>query len=204
MLRLLIFAIILLTPVFAIWPRPQNMTSGTTPLRLSPRFSIKFSHRVPKDLSDAAQRTTQFLRTDRLQALVPDRGASSSSIIHSANALRTLTVHLAPSNGEIASLTEEVMKGVGEQDETYCLEVPTDGSTAILSVNTALGVFRGLTTFEQLWYDLDGLTYTLHAPVLINDAPAYVSPLQGWFHCGLLMRSRQPYRGLMLDTSRNL
>lgn len=204
MLQFLAFAVILLTPVFAIWPRPQSMTSGTTPLRLSPSFSIKFPNRVSRDLSEAAQRTTQFLQTDRLRALVPDRGASSSDAVQSGNALRALIVELAPSNGEIPSLSEEVLKGIGKQDESYCLEVPADGSSAVLSANTALGVFRGLTTFEQLWYDLDGITYTLQAPIQIRDAPAYVSPSQRLSQSGLLLKLRQPYRGFMLDTSRNL
>lgn len=45
----------------------------------------------------------------------------------------------------------------------------------------------GLTTFSQLWYQLNDNTYTLQSPVTItNDSPAY------------------PYRGFMLDTARNL
>ena len=45
----------------------------------------------------------------------------------------------------------------------------------MLSANTTLGLFRGLTTFGQLWYDWDGTTYTLEAPINIVDSPAYVS-----------------------------
>jgi hexosaminidase len=65
------------------------------------------------------------------------------------------------------------------------LTVPADGSAATLKANSTLGLFRGLTTFGQLWYDLDNMTYTIEAPISITDAPAY------------------PYRGLMLDTARN-
>jgi hypothetical protein len=55
------------------------------------------------------------------------------------------------------------------------LHVPSDGSPATLSANSTLGLLRGLTTFEQLWYDLDGAaTYTLEAPITISDAPAFV------------------------------
>lgn len=32
------------------------------------------------------------------------------------------------------------------------LSVPDDGSDASLTANTGLGLLRGLTTFEQLWY----------------------------------------------------
>ena len=52
--------------------------------------------------------------------------------------------------------------------------MPADGSSAILIANSTLGLFRGLTTFEQLWYYFDGDIYTLEAPVQISDAPAYV------------------------------
>ncbi|KAF9448540.1 glycoside hydrolase family 20 protein [Macrolepiota fuliginosa MF-IS2] len=175
-----------LTPALAIWPRPQNLTTGSTPLRLSSTFSIKFSgiNQVPSDLSDAATRTTNFLKTDKLQVLTPDRGASSSSAVHSARTLSSLTLKLN-SGATVKSVSSEATQGLGTQDESYSLQVPANGGSAVLSANTALGLFRGLTTFGQLWYDLDGTTYTLQAPIQVMDAPAY------------------PYRGFMLDTSRN-
>lgn len=176
----LLYAFLFFSPALAIWPRPQNLTTGTTPLRLAPNFAIKFSgiRNVPRDLSDAARRTTNFLKTDKLQALVPDRGASSSGAVHSASTLRSLTLSLAPSaasNGAVKDISDEVMSGVGTQDESYDLQVPSDGGNAVLTANSALGLFRGLTTFEQLWYDLDGATYTLQAPIQVKDAPTYVS-----------------------------
>ncbi|KXN82649.1 Beta-hexosaminidase 2 [Leucoagaricus sp. SymC.cos] len=175
------------SPVLALWPRPQNLTTGSTPLRLAPNFSIKFSgiNQVPKDLSDAAQRTSTFLKTDKLQALVTDRGASSSNAISSARTLQSLTITLSTASGGVKSISQDAMAGLGTSDESYTLQVPGNGGTATLTANTALGLFRGLTTFGQLWYDLDGTTYTLQAPIHVKDAPAY------------------PYRGFMLDTSRN-
>ncbi|KAF5343340.1 hypothetical protein D9758_014183 [Tetrapyrgos nigripes] len=67
--------------------------------------------------------------------------------------------------------------------EGFSLTVPPDGSQAELKANPTLGLFKGLTTFSQLWYDLDGIAYTVEAPIAIMDEPAY------------------PYRGLMLDTA---
>ncbi|KAJ3559375.1 hypothetical protein NP233_g11277 [Leucocoprinus birnbaumii] len=190
-------AFLLFTPALAVWPRPQNMTTGETPLRLSPGFVIKTSgiHNAPQDLLAAVLRTSTYLRTDKLGALVPDRGASSSSKVRSAHTLQSLTLNLDSSassasfgghpSSSVQSISEGAMAGLGVTDESYTLEIPANGGTATLTAKTALGLFRGLTTFEQLWFYVDGMTYTLQAPIAIQDAPAY------------------PYRGLMLDTARN-
>ncbi len=165
------------TPALAVWPRPQSITNGSTPLRLAPDFTINLSgiSQPPQDLSDAVQRSTSFLKTDKLQALVPDRGASSAGSIQSARTLGSLSLRLTSSSGSVASISDYAMAGIGTQDESYTLQVPADGGAAVLTANTTLGLFRGLTTFEQLWYDLNGSTYTLQAPFQIRDAPAFVS-----------------------------
>ncbi|KAJ3566885.1 hypothetical protein NP233_g6718 [Leucocoprinus birnbaumii] len=183
----LLYAFLLFTPALAIWPRPRNLTTGSTPLRLSSSFAIKLSgiSQVPQDLTDAIQRTTTFLKTDKLQALVPDRGASSSSTVKSAGTLQSLTVKLSQSSGSVKSISADATAGLGVANESYTLQIPASGGTATLTASSALGLFRGLTTFGQLWYDLDGTTYLLNAPIQITDSPSY------------------PYRGFMLDTSRN-
>ncbi|KAJ2926079.1 hypothetical protein H1R20_g11013, partial [Candolleomyces eurysporus] len=87
--------------------------------------------------------------------------------------------------GTPKSISEEAVAAIESRAEAYTLTVPADGSEAVLTASSSLGLFRGLTTFGQLWYDLDGATYSLQAPISINDSPAY------------------PYRGFMLDTARN-
>jgi len=77
------------------------------------------------------------------------------------------------------------MVDIESRVEGYTLTIPADGSAASLKANSTLGLFRGLTTFGQFWYDLQGTTYTLAAPFNIVDSPAY------------------PYRGFLLDTARN-
>jgi len=168
--------------VLAIWPRLHNLTTGNTPLRLANGFSIQLSgiSQVPYDLSDAIQRTSHFLKADKLQALVPDRGASSSGAVKSAAILQSLLVKLSQHSGPVKSISEDTVAGLGASDESYTLRVPADSGTAILTANTAIGLFRGLTTFGQLWYNLDGSTYTLIAPIHVSDSPAYVS-LSGVF-----------------------
>lgn len=162
-------------PVVAIWPLPQQLSTGTTPLRLSSSFSIRVSgvRKVPKDLTDAITRTNSYLRNDKLKALVPDRGASSAGVIRRARTLNSLTLSLS-SSGPVRSISDEAIDNLESRVEGYTLTVPTDGSAAVLSANSTLGLFRGLTTFGQLWYDWDGTTYTLEAPFQIVDAPAYV------------------------------
>jgi hexosaminidase len=164
-----------ITPAFAIWPVPQHYTTGSTPLRLSPSFSIKLSgvQDAPKDLVDAVTRTTAYLRTDKLQALVPDRGASSAKVIRGGKALSSLTLFLS-TKGKVRSISDEAIDAVESRVEGYTLTIPADGSGAVLKANSTLGLFRGLTTFGQLWYDWDGTTYSLEAPFDIVDAPAYV------------------------------
>ncbi|KAK2465291.1 hypothetical protein APHAL10511_002645 [Amanita phalloides] len=171
--------------VLAFWPLPRDVFTGTTPLRLSHRFYIDLSGipGAPRDLKDAVERAEEYLRTDKLQILTPDRGASNADVISHAKTLHKLTLSL--SNGVATPISHEAIKHLESRAEGYSLTVPDDGGNAVLEANSTLGLFRGLTTFGQFWYDWQGTTYTLQAPVNIVDAPKY------------------PYRGLMLDTSRN-
>ncbi|KAG6845602.1 hypothetical protein H0H87_006655 [Tephrocybe sp. NHM501043] len=174
------------SPALAVWPLPRQYSTGSTPLRLSPSFSIKLSgvNHPPSDLQAAVVRTSTYLHKDKLQALVPDRGASSKGAIRSAKSLSSLTLTLT-SNGAAKSISEEAVADLESRVEGYTLTIPADGSGASLKANSTLGLFRGLTTFGQLWYDWEGTQYTLEAPFNIVDSPAY------------------PWRGLHLDTSRN-
>ncbi|KAH9010717.1 ankyrin repeat-containing domain protein [Lactarius pseudohatsudake] len=57
----------------------------------------------------------------------------------------------------------------------------------MLSAESALDLFRGSTSFAQLWFTVGGMVHVLCAPVIIQDSPTH------------------PYRGFMLrlDTARN-
>ncbi|KAF8877161.1 glycoside hydrolase superfamily [Gymnopilus junonius] len=162
----------------AIWPRPRQISTGHTALKLSPSFDIDTSSikNAPQDLSDAVTCIIDHLRNDNLHAFVVNRSTSSAGVIKSANSLRSLTL-MHVSSSPVESISDEA---VG-----YTLTVPIDGSSATLQANSTLGLLRGLTTFEQLWYTLKGTVYYLDTPFHIVDSPAY------------------PYRGLMLDTARN-
>ncbi|KAK0464781.1 beta-hexosaminidase [Desarmillaria tabescens] len=181
-LVLLLFAAL---RVSALWPLPQSLSTGSTHLRLSPSFDIALSgiDSPPADLTDAISRTKQYLYNDKLQRLVVGRGANDAGVIASAASLERLT--LVFQGREVASISKEAVAELGTRMESYTLAIPADGSDATVTANSTLGLFRGLTTFSQLWYDWEDRVYTPEAPVDIVDAPAY------------------PYRGLMLDTARN-
>ncbi|KDR82556.1 hypothetical protein GALMADRAFT_206396 [Galerina marginata CBS 339.88] len=174
------------SPAFALWPLPRQLSTGKSALKLSSSFSITLSNikNTPQDLKDAVSRTTGFLKNDQLQALVVDRGASSASAVKAAKSLKGLTLSLVSSKSA-KSISDEAVLPLEQRVEGYTLVIPADGSDATLQANSTLGLFRGLTTFGQIWYDLSGSTYTLQAPFNIVDSPAY------------------PYRGFMLDTARN-
>lgn len=71
-------------------------------------------------------------------------------------------------------------------DESYTLTLTIHGK-ATIAANSSIGLYRGLTTFTQLFYAHSSGTYiyTPLAPVHIHDAPAY------------------PHRGINLDVARN-
>lgn len=169
-------------PALALWPLPRQISTGTTALKLSPGFNINLSgvKHAPKDLTDAVERTKSFLRNDKLQALVVDRGASSAGAVQAAKSLKSLTISLVTSS-PVKSISEEAVAPLESRVDAYTLIVPADGSDAVLQANSTLGLLRGLTTFGQLWYDLRGNTYTLEAPFSIVDSPAYVRPFNSIF-----------------------
>lgn len=73
----------------------------------------------------------------------------------------------------------------GEVDESYTLDVTTDGHVEI-TAKTAVGISHGLTTFTQLFYKhSSGCVYSPFAPTSITDAPKF------------------PHRGINMDVARN-
>ncbi|KAL0064337.1 Glucosamine-6-phosphate isomerase (Glucosamine-6-phosphate deaminase) (GNPDA) (GlcN6P deaminase) [Marasmius tenuissimus] len=185
--RISIPLILLLYHVSALWPIPRSLETGTTLLKLADGFDFKLNFdSPPEDLTNAIARAKDLLMTDNLQILVPDHGESNRGGLEDAKSLSGLTLALADNAPAIRPIATEVTDDLHARDESYTLIVPDNGSDAMLRANSSLGLFRGLTTFGQLWYDLDGTTYTTMAPFTVsNDSPAY------------------PYRGLHLDTSRN-
>ena len=164
----------------ALWPIPRNLQTGTTLLKLSNSSNnfIRLSDisQAPQDLLDAISRTTSRLHSDNLQRLIVGRGESDLAALANAPTLACLTLSLTPNSPPIKSIMEEATKEITERSESYSLTIPdTDKGEATLTASSSLGLLRGLTTFEQLWYQVSGTVYSYQAPVQItNDSPAYV------------------------------
>src|SRR5277367_508652 len=135
-------------PVAALWPLPRSMQTGTTPLILSQNFRVNVNNSVfPEDLLEAIAQMEHYLWNDRLERLVVCRGAADAQAIAGAEVLTSLTVTLVH-NGPALSVAQEVIDYPENRDEEYSLIVPTDGSPAVLTANSTLGLYRGLTTFS--------------------------------------------------------
>jgi hexosaminidase len=192
--------LLLCSPIFllslrtahALWPQPRSLQNGTSALRLAPPTSfaitIAFAD-APADLHAAVERTRAQLFADNLARLVPSRGAEDLPALAHANVLPGLVLRLERGRPQPREIAVEARGPIGAREEGYWLDVPADGSGAVLGARSTLGLFRGLNTFAQLWFsyrcgggalDRDGeggvvVVYTLSAPVAIKDSPAYVS-----------------------------
>jgi hexosaminidase len=169
-----VVATVLVSAAHALWPLPTSIKTGSTPLRLSSGFAIhSLLHSTPSDLASAISQSENYLKNDNLGRLVVDRGASDASTVGTAKQLTALSVELR-SDAPVTSISTEAIKNMEGRDDSYSLTIPGSGGTATLTANTTLGLFRGLTTFSQLWYTVDGMIYTLQAPFEIEDAPQFV------------------------------
>ena len=200
LLSLLPLLFLSLQGTHALWPQPRNIKTGTSAIRLAPNSTFKITVDVanaPADLLAAVHRTREYLFTDNLARLVPSRGAEDLLALSHATAIPGLTLRLlaqGDSPGEGVGVVSreialEARTYILDRQEGYVLNVPANGTEAVLTAASTLGLFRGLNTFAQLWYtydygkalDQDGkvrdgvVVYTLSAPVAIQDSPAYVS-----------------------------
>jgi hexosaminidase len=175
-MRLVLPVLLFPTLIHALWPNPRSLSTGTTPLRLAPHFTISIPSSYPEDLHAAVTRTTLQLRSDNLERLIPGRGSTDASKVSRAAELDVLELRLTDGAPPTTGIAAETVQALGARDEAYTLVIPTQGP-AKLTAESALGLWRGLTTFSQLWYSHGGDVYTLSAPIEISDAPAYVSLL---------------------------
>lgn len=167
---LLVLAVLLTGGVVALWPLPRSISHGSTTLVLSPAFKIEVNGPYPKDLQSAVLRTLEYIQNDEHERLVVGRGSVDAPGIESAKILCSLVVSTKDSN----TIAAGARAPLGTRDEAYTLNIPSDGSPATLSANSTLGLFRGLTTFSQIWYTYESNIYTVEAPISIFDSPAFV------------------------------
>lgn len=177
--HLLFILLIFLAPLTsALWPMPRELSNGTTPLKLSSSFDIQaFFKNIPSDLQDAIQRTKSHLKTDMFERLVVGRGSVDAQAITHANSLKALLLSLNHGVTVRPIAVEVNTVAIDARDESYSLTIPSHGTQATLIANSTLGLLRGLTTFDTMWYHSGGDKYILNAPVTITDSPAFVSTI---------------------------
>lgn len=174
LLLVLILSLFFVQHASALWPIPSSLSHGTSAVKLSPDFTIVLDlQHPPADLLSAISRTHSRLHSDAFERLVLGRASADAQAIKNAHDITSLTVGLRPGSPAM-SIAEETTRSLGDKDESYELSVPDDRPSAALVANTTLGLLRGLTTFEQLWYDSEGTKYMLDGPLRVADQPAFV------------------------------
>ncbi len=183
----LVILSILVYQVSALWPIPRTMSPGDSPVKLSSKFDIhvRFAN-PPADLRAAISRTKSSLFAGQLERLVLGRGSADADLLKDARTLVSLELSLA-AGSPVRSIAEETNQPIEAKSESYSLSIPESSASATISANSTLGLFRGLATFEQLWYDYQGIKYTLEGGAEINDGPAFVGTFK---HASLAECSR--------------
>ena len=186
-----------------LWPLPKSYTAGNTPVCLADDFKISITgDNVPQDLWDAVGRASSRIWATKHEHLDTSFGAdyfddASNPCQHWLHSL-----DLVFSSGNYDSIRSCVKQQPEDRIklEEYNMTIPTDGTGTITATN-ALGLFRGLTSFEGLWYYLapqgqsgnymrkrwsgGEALYAPWAPYEIHDYPSFA------------------WRSVLLDTSRN-
>lgn len=180
-------------------PRHYIIGDGSTPVCLSTNFSIQAAPSslatFPTDLQDAITSTQHRLKNTQVTYLSPNEGSEfftggSGAIRSCVYYLDTLHIDFTAYNG--TDILSETVAPVEERAEleAYTLDLSLKGK-ATISSRGALGAFRGLSTFEGLFYSLEAgvqgsdRVYAPLAPYHIEDKPSF-----GW-------------RAVLLDTSRH-
>ena len=152
-----------------VWPRPKYVAAGNTSLELGAGFTIscRYAGSCPDPIAAAIARYTGII----LMGAPAVAHASGAAL----TALQVISRHTA-------------VLAVGV-DESYSLDVPSDGSPAVLSAANQWGVLRGLESFAQLvvWQGPDA-----------NDS--YIITVAPWSCADV---PRFPVRGVLIDTAFN-
>ncbi|KAH8085951.1 N-acetylhexosaminidase [Cristinia sonorae] len=188
---LIVVGIFSVSPAVAQWPIPRNITRGNEIVKLDPNFAVLLGNidaSTLPDLNIAKEDTRTRVLRDNLQRLARSADlAVDNQQLQNASTIYNLTLYLNPGTSNLSDISSVVQQPLDTWDESYSLTISGESGQApsFIVANTTLGLLRGLTTFEQLWYTSNDLIYALDTPINIEDSPAY------------------PYRGFMLDTSRN-
>jgi hexosaminidase len=154
---------------FPLWPMPVSITSGTTNLVVSSSLTFSTSSPSP-DLTAAFSRFTNDVFKHG------EFTGEQSARKFGTGIVKNLVIN-------VKDVTVDLDLGV---DESYEIQIPSDGSDIEITSLTIFGALHGLTTLSQLVrFDFDALAYWIdRTPIAITDFPKFV------------------WRGLMIDPAR--
>jgi len=139
-----------------VLPLPTRYTTGNRVICLSPDFSIKFDSQVPEDLKKAAQRIENGIWDHKHQYLSVQRGAEFFEEGQGCEyTLSTLEVIVDYHGHHMPSIMDSAIRPAEDRPEleAYTLSIPL-GDRATIKSPASLGAYRGLTTFENLFYHI--------------------------------------------------
>lgn len=153
----------LFLPVFfsifalALWPQPQGYEQGSTIVKLQHDFAVTYdipSVIIPTDLQEAVHRTRKAIKASKHKYLAPlgHGPLDGANVKWNEVLLKNLILTIPSTARPVRSIEEESVVALEERSEGYQLFLPDDGSPATINASTTLGLLRGLTTFEQLFF----------------------------------------------------
>lgn len=209
---LIAMAVLALQPVYALWPIPQEVSTGSDVLFINKNIKVTYNGALVNWKSGNTQSKRNFRAKNLAIRSNNTTPMTSSQIVQNgvSRAMKTIfdqgfvpwmlnepgsdyepSIYGGKATVTSLSITQKSNSNnstpiIGSIDETYFLSLSVSGD-ATIKANSSTGVLHGLETFTQLFYKHSSGSnwYTNHAPVSIQDAPKF------------------PYRGLLLDTGRH-
>ncbi|KAK0547502.1 Glucosamine-6-phosphate isomerase (Glucosamine-6-phosphate deaminase) (GNPDA) (GlcN6P deaminase) [Tilletia horrida] len=220
--KLLAALVCALPSTLAIWPQPASLSRGNgTVIIKTESFHFLAPPSLSADLARAVQRTEAAIRRDKAYLLQVGHGSDRAHTIQNSPVLDTIQIQLVSGGSRHQarhphmpratgpSLRSEILQPVELHDESYEISLPSDGGAGTLTASSALGILRGLSTIEQLFNDLPpdstgpaALYAREFATRAVNMTAARTRFIQG-VPLQISDKPAFPWRGLILDTSRN-
>ncbi|KAI5463040.1 family 20 glycoside hydrolase [Mariannaea sp. PMI_226] len=196
---ILAVAALALTPVNAIWPVPQDVSTGDKVLFIDRTVDVTYNGESISYTSGYSAPGPKFKSKDIVQAgvsrafqaifednFVPwklrPRHSDFEPNVHKTKTF-VKSIQITQTGKDDTSTFKPL---AGEVDESYSLTLSANGK-ALIKAKTSVGVLHALESFLQLFFKHSegNYWYTPHAPVAIQDKPKY------------------PHRGILMDVARS-
>lgn len=190
----------------ALWPVPEQYTSGTSVLWIEENVDIHYDCQVRSgimrwqgDQADRCRKGGHACGQDLSRKIVETATQRTLDTLFKSNFVpwrfhpRNSDWEPQPNGHTIKSIAlsqlrpdpANITQSIASIDESYTLSVPLSGQV-VITANSSIGLSYGLTTFSQLFFQHSrGGVYSPLAPFEVYDSPMF------------------SHRGLNMDTARN-